>query len=91
MKVAEMRFLRKTTKHTLFHHIKKYGLKELKIQVVLIQITGYNNKWIRQVSRMDRSRPQQAVMKYQPAGKRNTGRQRKRDFWIVTLRLERAT
>jgi hypothetical protein len=34
---------------------------------------NYNNKWLQHVSGMERSRLVQAVVKYQPPGKRNTG------------------
>jgi hypothetical protein len=69
----EIKFFRKSAKYRLFYYNRNQDiLKELKTQAVLVQISNYNNKWIRCVSRKSRSRIEQAVMKYQPAEKTNT-------------------
>ena len=48
-------------------------LKELKTQPVLGKISNYKYYLIQQVSRINKSRPFQAVMKYHMAGKGNPG------------------
>ena len=70
---SEMKFFRKSAKYRLFYHNRNQDiLKELKTQAILVQISNYNNKWIRCVSRKSRSRIEQSVMKYQPTGKTKT-------------------
>jgi hypothetical protein len=70
--------MRKTAKYTLFDH-KRYQdiVKQLKTQSVLEKINKYKHGWTQHVSRMDRRWLRWAVTKYQPAGKRNAGRQLK--------------
>jgi len=70
----ELKFLRNPTQHMLFDLKRNHDIwKELKTSSVLVQISSCNNMWIERVSKMERSRRVQAVMKYQPARKRNTG------------------
>jgi hypothetical protein len=82
-------FWKKDTKYTLFYHkINHDFLKDVKTQPVLEKINNYKNKCIHLHTR-DRSRPTQAVIKHNPAGKRNTECPFS-NFWIVIFRLERA-
>jgi hypothetical protein len=69
-----MKFLRKPTQYMPFDHKRKHDIwKELKTSPVLVEISSCNDTWIQHVGRMERSRLVHAVMKYQPARKRNTG------------------
>jgi hypothetical protein len=69
-----MQFFRKTAKYTLFDNkINQNIMKELKTKPVLEKINDYRNKRIQHVHRMDTYQLPYAVMKYQPAGKRNPG------------------
>jgi hypothetical protein len=72
---AEMKFMRETAKYTWQDHKRNQDItEELKIQQVLEKINNYKNKWIQHVRRMDRVRLPHAVLKYQPAGRRDQGR-----------------
>jgi hypothetical protein len=48
--------------------------EELKIQPFVEKINSYKNKWIQHVRRMDRAGLLHAILKYQPAGRRDQGR-----------------
>ena len=68
----------------IFDHKINYDiLREHKIELVLGKIDNYLQKWIQNISRTAKLRLTQAVMKYQPARKRNPERPPK-DFQIVT-------
>jgi len=57
-----------------FRHKRNHAiLKELKTQPVLGKINNYKYDLIQHVSRIDKSRPLQAVMIYHMAGKGNPG------------------
>jgi hypothetical protein len=74
-----MKFMRKTAKYSWKDHKRNQDItEELKIQPVMEKINSYNNKWIQYVRRMDRARLPHAILKYQPAGRRNQGRPLKR-------------
>jgi hypothetical protein len=69
-----MTFFRKITNYTLYDHKRNQDIiKELKIEAVLEKMNNYKIKWMRHVPRMDRSRLPNAIIKYQPEGKRNPG------------------
>jgi len=86
MTTARVKFLRETAKCTLYDHKRNEDIiKELKT-TSFGKINSYKNKWIQCVRRMDRPQFLNAVMKYQPAGKRNPGCSLKRllDLYIET-------
>jgi hypothetical protein len=69
---AEMKFMRKTAKYTWHDHKRNQDItKELKIQPVIKKVNNYKNKWIQHVRQMDRVRLPNAILKYQPAGRRD--------------------
>jgi hypothetical protein len=69
-----MKFLRKTTQYTQHDHKRnQHILKEVKTEPIRDKINNYKNKWIQHVRRMDGSQLLHAIMKYQPAGRRNPG------------------
>jgi hypothetical protein len=74
-----MKFMRKTAKYTWQDHKRNQDIaEELQIQPVMEKINNYKNKWIQHVRRMDRARLPHAILKYQPAGRRDQGRPLKR-------------
>jgi hypothetical protein len=76
---AEMKLMSKTAKYTWQDHKRNQDItEELKIQPVMENINNYKNKWIQYVRRMGRAGLPRAVLKYQPAGRRDQGRPLKR-------------
>ena len=55
-------------------------------QNIVEEIKQYQKKWLQQVQRMDTSRIPKQALQYQPKGRRNIGRLRKR--WRDQLHLE---
>jgi hypothetical protein len=69
---AEMKFMRKTAKYTWQDHRRDQDItEELKMQPVMEKINNYKNNWIQHFRRMDRPRLPHAILKYQPAGRRD--------------------
>jgi hypothetical protein len=76
---VEMKFMRKTAKHTRQDHkINQEIMKELETNPVLEKINNHKEKWIQHAHRMERSRLPRAILNYQPSGKRSQGRPLKR-------------
>jgi hypothetical protein len=48
-------------------------LKELNVEPILDYICRYQNNWWKHVNRMSRTRTPNAIMYYQPRGKRSLG------------------
>jgi len=55
-------------------------------QNIVMEIKQYQKKWLQHVQRMDTNRIPKQALQYQPKGRRNIGRPRKR--WRDQLHLE---
>jgi hypothetical protein len=76
---VDMKFMRKTAKYTWQDHKQNRDItEELTIQPVMEKINNYKNRWDQHFRRMDRARLPHAILKYQPAGRKNQGRPLKR-------------
>jgi hypothetical protein len=70
-----MRFIRRTAGDTKWDlKTNEEVLKELKVEPILDYICSYQNNWREHVNRMSRTRIPEAIMYYQPRGKRSLGR-----------------
>jgi hypothetical protein len=73
-----MKFLRRTAGYTLLDHKKCEDiLQELNTTTVLEKIK-YRHNWVKRVHRVDNSRFPEALIEYNPRGRRRSGRPLKR-------------
>lgn len=79
IEAAEMRLLRPLAGYTLYDHKRNADIrKELNITAITDTISTYRNNWYEHVLRMPNNRLPQRVFNYNPGGKRDLGRPRKR-------------
>jgi hypothetical protein len=64
--------------HTLAHHASNTIPKALQIYALEERIEDYENNWHNQISRMNVSRLMKKEKNYQPNGRRDAGRPRRR-------------
>jgi len=76
---AEMRFLKSVTRYTRLNKIRSEVIrKELEISGIQDVRLKYKKKWINHLERMDNTRLPKHALNYQPRGRRDHGRNRKR-------------
>jgi hypothetical protein len=76
---AGMRFTWNAAKYTWRDYKTNEEIsKELRVTSVLDKITSYKGDWIQHVNRLPRSRLPNSLIKFEPRGIRNWGRQLKR-------------
>ncbi|KAJ4438429.1 hypothetical protein ANN_14374 [Periplaneta americana] len=79
LQAAEMRFLRRVKGCTRRDLIRNEDIrKELNIYNINDKVEDYKGKWKEHLSRMDNERIPALIQQYQPKGKRDVGRPRKR-------------
>ena len=79
IQAAEMRFLRKVKGCSRRDHIRNETIREeLEIFNINERINDYKEKWKNHINRMDSTRIPHLIHKYQPRGRRDVGRPRKR-------------
>ena len=84
---AQMKFLRHLLGITKLDKEKNQCIRQKTgAQKIVTEIKQYQKKWLQYVQRMDTNRLPKQALKYQPKGRRNIGRPRKR--WRDQLHLE---
>jgi hypothetical protein len=90
IQVAEMKYLRTVKGCTRLDQIRNEDIRnELGISPLGEKIMEYRNKWIAHLQRMEHTRNPLQAYKYQPSGKRDIDRPRRR--WRDTTILEAGT
>jgi len=81
-----MEFLRHLLGITILDKEKNQCIREKTgVQNIVKEIKQYQEKWLQHLQRMDRNRTPKQALQYNPKGRRNRGRPRKR--WRDQLRL----
>jgi len=79
LEAAEMRFLRSVKGYTRLDKIRSENIrKELEIPGIQDVRTKYKQNWINHLERMDNNRLPKRALNYNPQGRRNRGRPRKK-------------
>ena len=87
LEAAQMKFLRQLLGITKLHKEKNQRIREkMGAQNIVKEIKLYQKKWLQHVQRMDTNRLPKQALQYEPKGRRNVGRPRKR--WRDQLHLE---
>ena len=82
-----MKFLRHLLGITKIDKEKNHCIRQKTgSQNIVKEIKQYQEKWIQDVQRMDTNRLPKQALQYQPKGRRNMGRPRKR--WTDQIRFE---
>jgi len=82
-----MKFLRHLLGITKLDKEKNHCIRQKTgSQNIVKEIKQYQEKWIQDVQRMDTNRLPKQALQYQPKGRRNMGRPRKR--WTDQIRFE---
>jgi len=87
LEAAQMKFLRHLIGITKLDREKNQCIKERNgAQNIVKGIKQYQEKWLQHVQRMDTNRLPKQALQYEPKGRKNKGRPRKR--WRDQLHLE---
>ena len=87
LEAAQMKFLKHLLGITKLDKEKNQCIREkLGAQNIVKEIKQCQEKWLQHVQRMDTNRVPKQALPYQPKGRRNVGRPRKR--WRDQLHLE---
>jgi len=87
LEAAQMEFLRHLIGVTKLDKEKNQCIKEKTgAQNIVKEVKHYQEKWLQHVQRMDTNGIPKRALQYQPKGRRNIGRPRKR--WRDQFRLE---
>jgi len=87
LEIAQMKFLRHLLGIKKPDKEKNQCIREKTgAQNIVKEIKQYQEKWLQHVQRMDTNRIPKQALQYQPKGRRNIGRPRKR--WSDQLHLE---
>jgi len=87
LEAAQMKFLRHLLGITKLDKEKNQYIRERTgTQNIVKEIKQYQEKWLRNVQRMDRNRLPRQALKYRPEGRRNIGRPKK--SWRDQLHFE---
>ena len=87
LEAVQIKFLRHLLGITKLDEEKNQCVREKTgAQAIAKEIKQYQEKWLQHVQRMDTHRIPKQALQYQPKGRRNTGRPRKR--WRDQLHLE---
>jgi hypothetical protein len=79
LEATQMRILRPLLAYTKSDRQRNVDMRErLRVQSIVEEIQTYQRMWKEHVERMQDERPPKLALKYQPVGKLNRGRPKKR-------------